>query len=314
MTFTTAVIVDNSILENNESMLQSNRVLAVIADSGLADDTIRKYSSAMARFLDDGHSITDAHILSRYASKLPSESARRHLKAAVSLWSREVEKQLKAVVTPATTQATQAAIWRLEALRDAIQVNPVKGEGAHIWLTLLEQEKLLAAVDTSTIKGQRDNVLLRLLLGVGLRRTEATQLKFDMIITMGEMPVVHFKGKGNKKRIVPIGQRLAGLLDAWRELAGDGFVLRSVNQKGEIGDSLSDVSIFRIVRGYGRAIGKPDLAPHDIRRSFAENLRRNRIDLATISRLLGHESVETTMRYLNADVDLSVVAADFIPW
>ncbi len=120
--------------------------------------------------------------------------------------------------------------------------------------------------------------------------------------------------KGKKQRIIPIGSRLAGLLDDWHNVVGNGFILRSVNQRHEIGDSLSDVSVFRIVRGHGRGIDKPELAPHDVRRSFAENLRQNRVDLPTISNLLGHELVETTMRYLNADVDLSVVAADFMPW
>ena len=164
------------------------------------------------------------------------------------------------------------------------------------------------------MKGRRDNVLLRLLLGAGLRRTEAAELRFEHVKKMGDMPVLEVTGKGKKQRIIAVGARLAGLLGDWHDLAGDGFVLRSVNQRGEVGESLSDVSVFRIVRGHGRSIGKPELAPHDMRRSFAENLRKNRVDLPTISNLLGHESVEATMRYLNADVDLSVVAADFMPW
>jgi site-specific recombinase XerD len=73
-------------------------------------------------------------------------------------------------------------------------------------------------------------------------------------------------------------------------------------------------SIFRIVRRYGRAIGKPKLAPHDMRRTFAENLQRNGHDVVTINSLLGHESIETTRRYLNVDVDLTAVGADLLPW
>ena len=65
---------------------------------------------------------------------------------------------------------------------------------------------------------------------------------------------------------------------------------------------------------YGRQIEKPTLAPHDLRRTFAENVRRNGVDLATISKLLGHESIETTMRYLNHRVDTAVVPADYLPW
>ncbi len=157
-------------------------------------------------------------------------------------------------------------------------------------------------------------MVLRLLLGAGLRRSEAAAVTFTAVKQMGAMPVLEVMGKGKKQRIIPIGSRLENLLQQWRDRVGDGTILRSVNQRQEIGNSLSDVSIFRIVRGYGRSIGKPQLAPHDLRRTFAENLRRNGADIATISTLLGHESVETTMRYLNVNVDLSVVGADYLPW
>ncbi len=284
---------------------------AMIDRTEFSASTKRKYKSALTRYVEAGGSLLDADALATYAVGL-SMASRAQLKAAVGLWVKQAIIFLKSQATPENEAATQAAIWRLEALQTSIKVKKGSGTKVHIWLTLLEQEKLLA-VDTSTRKGQRDNVVLRLLLGAGLRRSEAAGVTFTAVKLMGKMPVLEVMGKGKKQRIIPIGSRLANLLSEWRNLVGDGTILRSVNQREEIGNSLSDVSIFRIVRQYGRAIDKPQLAPHDLRRTFAENLRRNGADIATISTLLGHESVETTMRYLNVNVDLSVVGADFLP-
>lgn len=296
-------------------------LFALIEQSSLAMTTQRKYKAAIERYLNQGHALTDTTALADYAATL-SPSSRAHLKAAVNLWVRQAIVFVKAQATPETVDETQATIWRLESLTSVIKSEAAKGEAAHIWLTLLEQEKLLHLANIQTNIGQRNNVLLRLLLGVGLRRSEAAALSFDNIKMLGSTQVLDIKGKGKRQRVIPIGQRLGQLLAAWQttacpervEGAGAGLILRSVGRGGEIGQSLTDVSIFRIVRRLGEQIGRPELAPHDLRRTFAENLRRDGVDIVTISTLLGHESVETTMRYLNLQVDLSVVGADLLPW
>ncbi|MEM7118168.1 MAG: site-specific integrase [Chloroflexota bacterium] len=288
-------------------------LFSLIEQSGLAMTTQRVYKAAIERYLNHGHSLTDTAALATYAADL-SPSAQSHLRAAVNLWVKQAIVFAKAQATPETVDETQALIWRLESLTSVIKTEAVKGEKAHIWLTLLEQEKLLNLVDVQTTIGQRDNVLLRLLLGTGLRRAEAAALTFEDVVVMGETTVLDIQGKGKRKRVIPIGQRLGQLLQGWGESVGEGLVLRSVTRGGVVGASLSDVSIFRRVRELGAKMGRPTLAPHDLRRTFAENLRRDGVDIVVISGLLGHESVETTMRYLNLQVDLSVVGADLLPW
>ncbi len=289
-------------------------LFAIIEKSGLAVNTQRKYKAALQRYLDTGQQITDTESLADYAATL-SPASQSHLKSAVNMWAKQTITLLKAQVTPETVDATQAIIWRLESLTAVIKPQKTSGESAHIWLTLLEQEKILSAIDPTTPKGQRDNVLLRLMLGTGLRRSEAALIEFDRIKMMGHVPALDMRGKGQRKRVIPIGHKLNALLLDWRDVpgVGPGRILRSVNQRGQISQSLTDVSIFRIVRNYGHHINRPDLAPHDLRRTFAENLRRH-TDIITISTLLGHQDVKTTMRYLNTKVDLSVIAADYLPW
>lgn len=292
-------------------------VLQAIQKTDLRPSTKRKYAEALVSFFDAGHAITDAAGLETYAAQLNSTTARRHLQAAVSKWTTAVRQQLRNVATSQNLATVQATMYRLDGLQNAITVKGVKGDRVHIWLTAVEQAHLLELVDTAVLSGQRDNVLLRLMLGTGLRRNEAAAVKFEHIKQMGNMPVLEILGKGQKRRIVPLGNKLASLLNNWRKTVNGtaaGFVLRSVAQSGDVGSSLSDVSIFRIVRKYGRLMNKPQLAPHDLRRTFAENLRRNGVDIVTISELLGHESIETTRRYLNVNVDLTAVGGDFLPW
>jgi len=80
----------------------------------------------------------------------------------------------------------------------------------------------------------------------------------------------------------------------------------------EPGESLSTVGIFKIVRKHGAAIGLPELAMHDLRRIYAQIGYENGVSLTQLATLLGHASVQTTIRYLNLDLDLKVTASDFV--
>ena len=289
--------------------------IELIDSSGISESSKRKYTKALGDYLEYGQ-LTNPHALANYANQLPTSTA-RHLQAAVSKWATLQKKQLRNMATPDNLAHVQAMMFRLDGIGEAIEVKATKGEKAHIWLTPIEQDKLLATVANGSLISKRDEVLIRLMLATGLRRNEVTTVKFSDVVTMGTVPVLEVIGKGSKRRQIPIGSKLASFLENWRNIIESprgGAVLRSVSQSNKIGDSLSGVSVYRIVNKYGRIIGKDELAPHDLRRTFAENLRRNGIDIVTISSQLGHESIETTKRYLNVDVDLSVIGADYLSW
>lgn len=126
-------------------------------------------------------------------------------------------------------------------------------------------------------------------------------------------------GKGAKSRLVPISDRLAAVLGEWSGIVssnGDragGQVLRGFNQRGNVTDSLSAVGLFKIVQSYGAEIDKPELAPHDLRRTYAQIGYDSGVPITQISKLLGHASVATTQCYLNLELDLETTVSDFVP-
>jgi integrase len=158
---------------------------------------------------------------------------------------------------------------------------------------------------------------LGLLLGAGLRREELARLTFSAVRTLptknGERTVIEVTGKGNKTRVIPLNAKLAFRLHEWKQIAGDGFIARSLGRKQELGESMSAVSIFELVNKYGKKIGVPGLAPHDLRRSYAQIGYEAGIPITQVSTLLGHSSVSTTQKYLNLSLDLEATASDFIP-
>jgi integrase len=282
----------------------------------LADRTKAKYKKALTNYLDAGHGLDDADALADYALTL-SPSSRAFLKAAVRLWTRAMEQEVKANVTPDKVDDAQAIIMRLEAINEAIHVKQAKGEKSHIWLSKAEVKRLLDTCEES-IRGQRDRLLLGLLVAAGLRREEAAALRFDDVklkpVRGKFRTVLAIEGKGAKGREVPISDALANALDAWaQKVGGDGHVLRSLGMGRRPGKSLSAVSIFNIVRQRGGLIDK-DLAPHDLRRTYAQIGFEEGVPITQLSKLLGHANVATTQRYLNLDLDLEVTVSDFVPF
>lgn len=283
----------------------------------LQPTTKKQYRRAITGYLDAGGSLADAGALAAYAARQP-KSGRAFLKAAVRLWGDSVALQAKAGATPETVAAVQATVYRIEALNEAIQVEVTKGQKAHTWLTQSEVKALLDSCNEATLQGKRDRIVLGLLVGAGLRREEAVNLTFDDVILQpvaGKFRTVfNVHGKGAKDRIVPINDRLAAALDNWQQVTGGGKLARSLSKGGILGDSLSAVGAFEIVSKAGAAIGKHGLAPHDLRRTYAQLGYEAGVPITQISRLLGHANVATTQRYLNLDLDLSTTVSDFIPF
>jgi len=72
--------------------------------------------------------------------------------------------------------------------------------------------------------------------------------------------------------------------------------------------------VFNIVRRHGEMMDKPELAPHDLRRTYAQLGYEAGVPITQISILLGHANVATTQRYLNLELDLETTASDFVPF
>jgi integrase len=284
----------------------------------LADSTKAQYTKALQGYLDTGNGLTDAHALAEYARTL-SKSRRAFLKSALRLWSKGARQAFREQATPDNVSQVQAALYRLEALENAIEAPKQKGTKTHTWLSQAEVRKLLETCDIRYLPGQRDRLLLGLLVAAGLRRGEAANLRFEDVklqpVKEKFRTVLDIEGKGAKARVVPISDSLANAIDQWSKVVGGkGHVLRALGMNREPGESMTAVAIFNVVRKRGEMMGKDDLAPHDLRRTYAQIGYEAGVPITQLSKLLGHASVATTQKYLNLDLDLETTASDFVPF
>ena len=128
-----------------------------------------------------------------------------------------------------------------------------------------------------------------------------------------ERTILNVTGKGAKDRAVPISAELAGLLTEWGQWGPrQGAVVLAMDRNGNMRGPLTGQSVLEIVRKLGRRIGLPELAPHDLRRTYAQLGYEAGVPITQISVSLGHANVATTQRYLQLAVDLNAPVSDFI--
>jgi integrase len=294
---------------------------AIQNDPTLQPSTKHQYTKALENYLAVGESLTDPVALAEYALTIGS-STRSFLAAAVTRLAQELEQLAKSGATPDNIDIIQAAVFRAQALQNSIKPETKKGHKAHAWLTSLEAEQVLDACHRRTsgkpefkIFAMRDRLAIGLMMAAGLRREEATNLLFDDVVKQNERHVLNVKGKGAKDRVVPINDRLAEAIIDWQFLVGSkGLILRSLGRNQEPGESISTTGLYNIVQKRGKMIGKPELQPHDLRRTYAELGRRAGVSIEQISKLLGHSSIKTTQEYLNIELDLETTISDFVPF
>jgi len=291
--------------------------LKAIDRADLQPTTKAKYKREIANLAQAGINPLDLEALTAYADGLKS-SRKSFLKSALRLMTIDFEQAVKGSATPDNIAQVQAGVYRLEAMRGAVSVKARKGTKAHTWLSQ-KQVTELTKLCGDDLEGRRDWIILGLLLGAGLRREELASLTFDALKQQpakgGKLrDVLQVKGKGAKDRVIPIKPILAERLREWKEaVKGGGLVARSLGMGKKLGEKMSAVAIFQLVRKYGALINCPELAPHDLRRTYAQLGYEAGVPITQISVLLGHSSVATTQKYLNLNLDLETTVSDFIP-
>ena len=163
----------------------------------------------------------------------------------------------------------------------------------------------------TTVKGLRDRAILAVLLGGGLRRSEAARLTVDHVQQReGRWVLVDITGKRNKSRTVPIPSWAKGALDSWTGAAGirEGLIFRAVNKGNRVsGQSMTPQAIYDVVSEHAGGLG---VAAHDLRRTFAKLAHKGGAGLDQIQLSLGHASIQTTERYLGLAQNLADAPCD----
>lgn len=168
-------------------------------------------------------------------------------------------------------------------------------------------ERLLAAAgNDETPDGLRDRALVELLYGTGTRISEAVGLDVDDLDLAGSTVVV--TGKGNKQRLLPLGQPAVRALQAYLVRGRPAFAVRGRGTPkaflNSLGRPLSRQSAYAVLRQAAeRAQLTGTIGPHTLRHSYATHLLENGADVRVVQELLGHASVTTTQIYTMVTVD-----------
>jgi len=175
------------------------------------------------------------------------------------------------------------------------------------YLSREQMQSLLEAPDASTKTGLRDRVLLMLMYNTGARVSEITALRIgDLHLDDGG--VVHIHGKGRKQRSVPLWRQTVRLLRQWlKEIEHSSEKPLLPNARG---NAMTRAGVAQRLRhAVGLAVqrdptlGNRRVSPHTIRHTTAMHLLQSGVDLSVIAMWLGHESIQTTHQYLQADLE-----------
>ncbi|MEX0719307.1 MAG: site-specific tyrosine recombinase XerD [Balneolaceae bacterium] len=170
-----------------------------------------------------------------------------------------------------------------------------------------EVEKMLESPDTSRPAGIRDKAILECLYGTGMRVSELTGLEQDRLIF--EIGFIRVIGKGNKERLVPVGEIAQDAISHYTEHVRP-FFLNADNPKkaknkvflNQRGGALSRMSVWNIVQKAAKAADiTKNVYPHIFRHSFATHLLEGGADLRAVQEMLGHSSILTTEIYTHVD-------------
>jgi len=168
-----------------------------------------------------------------------------------------------------------------------------------------EVERLLTASTGEGWRAERDRALLEVLYATGARVSEALGLSTDDLDPA--LGALRLHGKGDKMRVVPLGERAREALAAWlaggrRAVArGHGTTAVFLTRTGK---PLDRSAAWRRVKVAALAAGLPTaLSPHGLRHSFATHMLEGGADLRVVQELLGHASIRTTEVYTHLDTE-----------
>lgn len=268
-------------------------------ERSLADNSITAYLSDLDKFTQ--------FLLATDQKQAPSE---------INLDT--LQRFVKWVAELGMTQSSQARI--ISALRTFYKYCLLEDVAAADPTTLLEAPKLkrslpdvlsvdeieavMAQIDLSTPEGTRNKAILETLYGCGLRVSEAVNLKLSQLFL--DVGFVRVIGKGNKERLVPIGDSAVKYIQLYANNMRNHQTIQSgeedvlfLNRRGR---RLTRTMIFLIVKDLVNKAGiKKTVSPHTFRHSFATHLVEGGADLRAVQEMLGHESITTTEIYTHLD-------------
>lgn len=171
-------------------------------------------------------------------------------------------------------------------------------------LSIYEIEQMIQKIDRSTPEGERNYAIIETLYGCGLRVSELVSLKISDINFLDEY--IKVTGKGNKERLVPLGQlakkALLNYYENYRKHYSTNKKYEDILFLNKFHRPLSRIMVFYIIKDLAQKAGiQKNISPHTLRHSFATHLIEGGSNIRAVQELLGHSSITTTEIYTHID-------------
>jgi integrase/recombinase XerC len=185
-------------------------------------------------------------------------------------------------------------------------LTPKQDKTLPIYLSVDEMFRLLDSIQTDTLLGLRNRAIFETLYSSGIRVSELAEMNFSDVDFSAA--VVQVSGKGNKQRIVPVGQKALAAIQAYRTRLQKQTGQNSINEGplflNRFHKRLSPRSIARILKKLVDTVGLiTPVSPHALRHTFATHMLDAGADLRAVQELLGHKSLSTTQKYTHVSID-----------
>jgi integrase/recombinase XerC len=185
-------------------------------------------------------------------------------------------------------------------------LTPKQDKTLPVYLSVDEMFRLLDSIQTDTLLGLRNRAIFETLYSSGLRVSELAEMNFSDVDFSAA--IVQVSGKGDKQRIVPVGQKALAAINAYRSRLQKQTGKPAVNEDplffNRYHKRLSPRSIARILKKLVDTVGLlTPVSPHALRHTFATHMLDAGADLRAVQEMLGHKSLSTTQKYTHVSID-----------
>lgn len=258
-------------------------------EQGVSENTLAAYRSDLEKFCQF---LKDKDLLAVRSDDIEAYLAYR---VDLGLKSRSTARSISAL------KRFYQYFVREKAIADSPMVNiaqPKSGQSLPKTLSEAEVEALLAAPDIEDPMGLRDKAMLELLYATGLRVTELVGLRMEQINL--RQAVVFVKGKGNKERLVPLGEEAMYWLEQFLKVGRSQMIKHATDFvfPSKRGIGMTRQTFWHRIKHYAiLASVESPLSPHTLRHAFATHLLNHGADLRVVQMMLGHSDLSTTQIY-----------------
>lgn len=262
-------------------------------EQGLAANSIASYRRDLQHFI--------RWLTSQQLTAFPEDAA------VISDYLNQLVIEQKAENSRMRAVSSLRHFYRWLAARELIAHDPMqtipspkRGQHLPVALSMAEVDQLLAAPDVNQPLGLRDRAILEVMYATGLRVSELVHLQLGDLHL--EMKLIQTIGKGNKERLIPIGEIAIDYIQRYLEESRPRLI-RSDHFVGTLflnfhGRPLSRQAIWKMIKKYIEQVDiHKNVTPHTLRHSFATHLLENGADLRVVQELLGHSDISTTQIY-----------------